>query len=97
MLVLFVQLEQGFEEVELSEVLLLTADGDPIQSLNTTDIDNGGYTSFFVTPSQAFQIQIIGTSTNGYPISRISAIGIDPDTEQIGKWQIAVLSRITYS
>ena len=89
MLVLFIQLQGNFEGTRFTEAILLTIDGDTIQRLNLTDIGDGEYTTPFVTPSQPFQIQIIGSSDNsGNPISRISTTGVEPTDEEIGMKQL---------
>ena len=91
-LILLIQLQGDFEGTEFTEAVLLTIDGDTLESLNLTDIGDGEYTSSFVTPSQPFQIQIIGSSDgSGNPISRISATGVEPTDEEIGMKQLVLL------
>ena len=87
-LILSIQLQGDFEGTEFTEAILLSTDGDTIESLNITDIGGGGYIGSFVTPSQPFQIQIIGsTNSSGNPISRISTTGVEPTDEEIGMKQ----------
>ena len=89
MLILFIQFRGEFAGRDFDEVVLLTTDGDTIESLNISDIGDGVYSSSFVTPSQPFQLQIIGrTNSSGNPISRISTNGVQVATEEIGKVQL---------
>ena len=83
-LVLSIQLRGEFEGARLSEVILLNTDGDTIEVLNITDIDGGAYADTFVTPSQPFQLQIIGNTSSGNPISRVSTTGVEPAAEGTG-------------
>ena len=93
-LVLFIQLQGDFEGT-LNEAILLSTDGDTIETLIITDIGNGGYTNTFVTPSQPFLLQIIGVSSSGNLISRISTTGVETTAEDIGIKQIFIPFYIT--
>ena len=82
-LVLFIQLQGEFEGT-LNEAVLLSTDGDTIETFNIIDIGDGGYANTFVTPNQPFQLQIVGNTSSGNLISRISTTGVETTTEEIG-------------
>ena len=93
-LILFIQLQGDFDGTEFTEAILLAIDGDTIESLNMTNIGNGEYATPFVTPSQPFLIQISGsTISNGNPITRISASGVETTEEAIGIVIIIILQQ----